>query len=203
MVQHLVSQIAVVSCRLASLHSLTTLVRRRTVRFPPADHSGRSRLALMPYLIFVCCPGIQQRGGRRRRIGRLFLRVRSSATTVLWFAARSPPVFADEDEAAGSMGSAAVVSRSCVTTIFSAVNDPIRMPIPKQRASALVSCDEPSGSRDRSGCYRSACELQLCPGRNEFSIPSTTGSNTLLAATGYMRAKLLMIRPPQVNITFS
>ena len=57
-VQHLVSQIAVVSCRLASLHSLTALVRRRTVQFPPADHSGRSRLALMPYLIFVCCPGI-------------------------------------------------------------------------------------------------------------------------------------------------
>ena len=90
-VQHLVSQIAVVSCRLASLHSLTALVR--TVQFPPADHSGRSRVALMPYLIFVCCPGIQQRDRRRRRIGRLFPSVRSSARAVLWFAARPSTFF--------------------------------------------------------------------------------------------------------------
>ena len=53
LVQHLVSQIAVVSRWMASLHSLTTRVGRRTVQFPPADHSGRSRLALIPYLIFV------------------------------------------------------------------------------------------------------------------------------------------------------
>ena len=58
-VQHLVSQIAVVSRWIASLHSLTTLVRRRTAQLPPADHSGSSR-----------------------RIGRLFPRVRSSARTV-------------------------------------------------------------------------------------------------------------------------
>ena len=64
-----------------------------TVQFPPADHSGRSRVALMPYLIFVCCPGIQQRGRRRRRIGRLFPSVRSSARAVLWFAARPSTFF--------------------------------------------------------------------------------------------------------------
>ena len=58
-VQHLVSQIAVVSRWIASSHSLTTLVRRRTAQLPPADHSGSSR-----------------------RIGRLFPRVRSSARTV-------------------------------------------------------------------------------------------------------------------------
>jgi hypothetical protein len=52
-VQHLVSQIAVVSRRMASLHSLTSLVGRRTVQLPPADHSRGSRLSLMPYLIFV------------------------------------------------------------------------------------------------------------------------------------------------------
>ena len=92
-VQHLVSQIAVVSCWIASLHSLTTLVGRRTVQFPPADHSRGSRLSLMPYLIFVCCPRIQQRDRRRRRIGRLFPSVRSSVRTVLWFAARPSTFF--------------------------------------------------------------------------------------------------------------
>ena len=137
LVQHLVSQIAVVSRWMASLHSLTTRVGRQTVQFPPADHSGRSRLALMLYLIFVCCPGIKQDGRRRRLIGRLFLSVRNSAPTVFWFAARSPPSFADEDEAAGSMGSAAVATRVCVTTIFSAVNDPIRMPTPKQASISI------------------------------------------------------------------
>lgn len=45
--------------------------------------------------------------------------------------------FADEDEDAGSTSSAAVVGGSSVTTIFSVVSRPIRMPIPEQASISI------------------------------------------------------------------